>query len=47
MAHENFVSWPILTNRLDELKMSCDLGDLELIDNLLRQLVSGYKPDCV
>ncbi len=47
MAHENFVFWPILTNRLDELKMSCDLGDLELIDNLLRQLVSGYKPDCV
>lgn len=44
-AHEDFVPWPIFSERLDALKQSCSEGDLQSIEKMLVELVSGYVPD--
>ncbi len=44
-AHENFLPWPELTIRLEELTSALNLNDVPAIRNLLKELVSGYQPD--
>lgn len=44
-AHEDFVPWPIFSERLNALKQCCSEGDLQGIEKTLVELVSGYVPD--
>lgn len=43
-AHEHFVNWVELQDRLTELRHAMDLNDVLAIRQLLQQLVSGYQP---
>lgn len=44
-AHEDFLPWPIFSERLEALKQCCLEGDLQGIQKSLVELVSGYVPD--
>jgi len=44
-AHEDFLPWPIFSERLDTLKQCCLEGDPQGIEKALVELVSGYVPD--
>jgi FlaA1/EpsC-like NDP-sugar epimerase len=43
-AHEQFLSWPQLTTKLDALSLAMSVNDVPVIRGLLQQLVSGYQP---
>jgi FlaA1/EpsC-like NDP-sugar epimerase len=43
-AHEQFLSWPELSQRLNALQMAIGVNDVPAIRGLLQQLVSGYQP---
>ncbi len=43
-AHEQFLSWPELTQRLNTLQLAMGVNDVSAILGLLQQLVSGYQP---
>ena len=42
-AHEEFLPWPELTARLEELKAALDAGEVGTIRKSLAELVSGYQ----
>ncbi len=44
-AHEEFVEWPVLRGRLDRLKVAVGSNDVAAIRSMLKELVSGYKPE--
>jgi len=41
-AHEDFLSWPALEARLQNLTNSLDLGDMDSVKQQLQTVVSGY-----
>jgi FlaA1/EpsC-like NDP-sugar epimerase len=43
-AHEQFLSWPELSQRLNALQLAIGVNDVPAIRYLLQQLVSGYQP---
>lgn len=44
-AHEDFVPWPRLSGRLQELTAALSLNNVPEIRRLLKELVPGYQPD--
>ncbi|HCY16738.1 MAG: capsular biosynthesis protein [Curvibacter sp. GWA2_64_110] len=44
-AHESFLLWPILEDKLNALRIALDLNDVRVLRTILEDLVSGYKPD--
>lgn len=44
-AHEEFVSWNLLEEKLAALKAALDINDVGVIRFILQQLVSGYAPN--
>lgn len=44
-AHEDFVPWPVFSQKLDKLGEYCSTGDRQSIEAVLKELVSGYIPD--
>jgi FlaA1/EpsC-like NDP-sugar epimerase len=43
-AQEQFLSWPLLEPKLNELSLAMSVNDVSLIRSLLQQMVSGYQP---
>ena len=43
-AHEEFLAWPVLTSRLEQLEAALMAHDMSAVEALLTELVSGYKP---
>lgn len=44
-AHESFLLWPLLEDKLNALRIALDLNDVRVLRTMLEDLVSGYKPD--
>ncbi|MGG7599760.1 polysaccharide biosynthesis protein [Pseudomonas sp. CCOS 191] len=44
-AHEDYLSWEVLKERLDELQSAVKGDDYSHVRQLLRETVSGYTPD--
>ncbi len=44
-AHESFLLWPLLEDRLNALRIALDLNDVRVLRTMLEDLVSGYTPD--
>jgi FlaA1/EpsC-like NDP-sugar epimerase len=44
-AHEEFLSWDELQQELEKLDLALDSSDSELIREMLKKLVPGYKPN--
>lgn len=44
-AHESFLLWPILEEKLNALRIALDLNDVRVLRTILEDIVSGYKPD--
>ena len=44
-AHEEYLTWDALQNKLQVLSASLDLNDVPQILHLLKDLVPGYQPD--
>jgi FlaA1/EpsC-like NDP-sugar epimerase len=44
-AHEEFLSWPVLSAQLAELNKALNANDVPLIRTLLKGLVPGYQPE--
>ena len=43
-AHEDFLSWPVLEEKLNALLVALDANDIDVVRTLLQQVVSGYQP---
>lgn len=43
-AHEQFVPWTVLEQKLNALGMAVSVNDVPVIRGLLQDLVSGYQP---
>jgi len=43
-AHEEFIPWRELQDKIRELETAIDLNDFTMIETLLQQLVKGYSP---
>jgi hypothetical protein len=43
-AQDEFVSWPVLENKLKELSTALETRDVQNIRSLLAQLVPDYTP---
>ena len=43
-AHEDFLSWPVLEEKLNALLVALDANDIGVVRTLLQQVVSGYQP---
>jgi len=43
-AHEEFLSWPLLEEKLQALNMAVGVNDVPMIRGFLQQLVKGYAP---
>jgi FlaA1/EpsC-like NDP-sugar epimerase len=43
-AHEQYLSWPQLEQKLNALSMAISVNDVPVIRALLKDLVSGYQP---
>lgn len=44
-AHEDFLPWSVLVEKLNALKTALDINDVGVIRQILQQLVSGYAPN--
>lgn len=44
-AHEEFLPWDALEEKLNALKVALELNDIEVIRRMLEDLVSGYEPN--
>ncbi len=44
-AHEDFIEWTQLQERLTSLEMALNTNNVNAIRELMIQLVSGYVPD--
>jgi len=45
MASEEFITWSRLQEKLQTLRLAADNNDPELIVHILKELVTGYKPE--
>jgi len=45
MAHEDFIAWHSLQEKLQTLRLAADNNDPELIVHILKELVTGYEPE--
>lgn len=45
MASENFIAWSVLQEKLQTLRLAADNNNPELIVHILKELVTGYKPE--
>jgi FlaA1/EpsC-like NDP-sugar epimerase len=43
-AHEDFLPWPALEDKLNALRIALDANDVGVIRTMLQQLISGYQP---
>ena len=43
-AHEQFMPWPALVQKLDALSAAMSVNDVPVIRSMLQELVSGYQP---
>ena len=43
-AHEQFLSWPLLEQKLNALSIAMSVNDVPVIRGQLQELVSGYVP---
>ena len=43
-AHEDFLPWPALEEKLDALGIALDVNDVGVVRTMLQHLVSGYQP---
>jgi len=43
-AHEEFLPWPALNEKLQALNMAVGVNDVPMIRGFLQQLVQGYTP---
>lgn len=43
-AHEEFISWPVLEEKLAALQMALNVNDVGIIRIMMKELVSGYTP---
>ena len=43
-AHEDFLPWAVLDEKLNALRMALDVNDVGVVRMMLQQLVSGYVP---
>ncbi|OQA32251.1 MAG: UDP-N-acetyl-alpha-D-glucosamine C6 dehydratase [Betaproteobacteria bacterium ADurb.Bin341] len=43
-AHEEFLPWPQLEEKLNALRVALDVNDVGVVRRMLEQLVSGYQP---
>jgi FlaA1/EpsC-like NDP-sugar epimerase len=43
-AHEEFLPWPLLEEKLQALNMAVGVNDVPMIRGFLQQLVKGYAP---
>jgi FlaA1/EpsC-like NDP-sugar epimerase len=43
-AHEQFLSWPELEQKLNALSIAMSVNDVPVIRGMLQELVSGYQP---
>jgi FlaA1/EpsC-like NDP-sugar epimerase len=43
-AHEDFLPWPALEEKLNALRIALDVNDVGVLRTMLQQLVSGYQP---
>ena len=43
-AHEDFLPWPALEEKLNALRIALDVNDVGVVRTMLQQLVSGYQP---
>lgn len=43
-AHEDFLPWPVLEEKLNALRVALDVNDVGVVRTMLQQLVSGYQP---
>ncbi len=43
-AHEEFLPWPLLTEKLAALRLALEVNDVAVVRLMLQQLVSGYEP---
>lgn len=44
-AHEEFIAWAVLEEKLSALTMALDINDVGVIRAILQQLVAGYAPN--
>jgi FlaA1/EpsC-like NDP-sugar epimerase len=44
-AHEDFILWDVLEQELEKLKLALESYDTELIREILKKLVPGYRPN--
>ena len=44
-AHEDFLSWPVLEEKLAALQVALDVNDVSVVRLMLEQLVTGYQPN--
>lgn len=44
-AHEDFLSWNVLQDKLTQLGLALEVNDVPSIRSQLKDLVSGYQPD--
>lgn len=44
-AHEDFLPWPALQEKLQALELALNVNDVAVIRRMLEQLVSGYTPN--
>lgn len=44
-AHEDYLSWQVLEEKLGALQIALDVNDVGLLRLMLEQLVSGYQPN--
>ncbi len=43
-AHEEFLPWPQLEEKLQALRVALEINDVAVVRRMLEQLVSGYQP---
>jgi FlaA1/EpsC-like NDP-sugar epimerase len=43
-AHEDFLQWPLLREKLDALEAALDTHDVGVVRSILEQIVAGYVP---
>jgi FlaA1/EpsC-like NDP-sugar epimerase len=44
-AHDDFLHWKLLEDRLNALVIALDANDVDVIKVMLQQMVPGYQPD--
>lgn len=45
MAHEDFLSWPVLEEKLRVLEIALNVNDVGVVRRMLEEIISGYTPN--